>query len=655
MTPPLLPFPSEVVSVDGAFDLGADVTFVLPPEATDQTFFAARQLQSAISTATGLSVPIRKTSVAASRAIYFDVQADASQPESYELEVAPDGISMRGGGEAGLFYAVQTLKQLLKTCGGRIPALRIEDRPALAHRGIMLDVSRGKVPTLHTLQGIVDKMSHYKLNHLQLYIEHPFDFPSHPSIGAGCDPLTAEDMFELDSYCRARHVELVPNLQSFGHQRHLLSLPEYSHLDEVGWRWSLTPARDETYQLLDELYADLLPNFRSAWLNVDCDETSDLATGQSKALASNTGKGRVYLGHILRLRELAAKYGRRIMLWADILQHYPELVPELPDDVLLLDWTYEAADTYASVEHLGTSGREFWVCPGTSTWNTLFPRLDNALANIQGFVRDGLSAGASGMLLTDWGDYGHYMPLSLSWYPYVYGAATAWTGARTTPDEFDAAFAPLFFGSPAADASISAMRRLGRAVAAPSLGLPNRSLSAMALFDDPLVGARTGSVDADALEELKAAAEDAVSAFATLPDSDLRQDYGFMARLTAFAATKALHSRLEDRDARLAELARDRATLAAFRSEFESCWLRHARRSEIHLTLEHFDAADRAYAKAIGWLQENREVGAYQPEAFTPLWEQGFAALRDLADVVGIDNLFENVRAWLVHDSAANV
>ena len=114
-------------------------------------------------------------------------------------------------------------------------------------------------------------------------------------------------------------------------------------------------------------------------------------------------------------------------------------MPELPDDVLLLDWEYEAADRYPTTAVLGRSGRAFWVCPGTSSWNTLFPRLDNALGNIRRFVRDGLDAGATGMLLTDWGDYGHYSPLSLSWYPYLFGAATAWTGAATSPEEFDAA------------------------------------------------------------------------------------------------------------------------------------------------------------------------------------------------------------------------
>jgi hypothetical protein len=427
-----------------AFWLDADVSIVLSARATDETVATARLLQTAIQVATGLLLPIRRTlrPLEESRSIVL-LRADrdgpvpstdlaSMGPEGYALSIGQQRLLVLATAERGLFYGVQTLRQLLRTQGRLLPALSIRDWPVLPNRGVMLDVSRGKVPTLETLFRLVENLAAYKYNHVQLYIEHPFHFPSHPEIGAGSDPLTADDILALDAHCRAHHVELVPNLQSFGHLRRLLSLPRYAHLDEVGWQWSLTPAREETYQLLDELYADFLPNFTSSWLNVDCDETWDLGTGQSRALAERLGKGRLYLQHILRVRDLAAKYGRRIMVWADILLHFPDLVAELPDDIVLLDWWYEAQDHYPSAALLGSLGRTFWVCPGTSSWNTLFPRIENAIGNIRTFVRDGLAAGASGMLLTDWGDYGHYQLLSLSWYPYLFGAAVARHNGRSS-------------------------------------------------------------------------------------------------------------------------------------------------------------------------------------------------------------------------------
>jgi hypothetical protein len=674
----------------GAFTIDAAATIQLGAKADAPALFAGRRLQEAVRDATGLTLALHKGVLPAGRrriSLHLSGSASGHQTgsvaanetgdttESYTLDVRVDRVEITAPGDAGLFYGVQTLRQLLRFYGAQIPALTIQDRPVLAHRGLMLDVSRGKVPTLDTLFALVDGLAAFKYNQLQLYVEHTFAFPSHPAIGAGADPLTADDMLALDAFCRQRHVELVPNLQSFGHQRQALSLPMYSALDEVGWRWSLSPAREETYRLLDDLYGDLLPAFQSSWLNVDCDETWDLATGQSKARAAEIGKGRVYLEHILRLRQLAAKYGRRIMVWADVLHHYPELVAELPEDVLLLDWEYQDAEHYPTTVALGQSGRTFWVCPGTSSWNTLFPRTDNALGNIRTYVRDGLQSGASGMLLTDWGDYGHYLSLTLSWYAYLFGAATAWTGAQTTAEDFDDAFAPVYFQRPEGDPAVSSLRRLGRAVTAPTLGMRNRSLLTLSLFEDPLTGDVSVSADPEVLTEVQSAAHDAIAAWASLPDPALRREYGFAARMVALAASKALYTQsirqllrdlshrssidaLARLDASLVDLRSGQQALAALRMEFEQVWLRQARRSEIQRTLTHFEAADRHYVNAVSWLETQRvhlaeghpvdvDLRTYVAQPFVALWEQGMIELRNLATLVGIEELPEDIRSWL--------
>lgn len=693
--PPLIPHPTSYVLGEGAFPFDAATTIVLGEDASDETVFAARQLATAVRDATGLELALRKEYqplAGVNRVVLLVAGRDGGADrgsvtergaEGYELRVTPERVTVVANTDAGLFYGVQTLRQLLRTQGRRVPALTIDDQPVLPHRGVMLDVSRGKVPTLATLFALVDGLAVYKYNQLQLYTEHTFQFPSHPLIGAGAGSLTADDMLALDRYCRDRHVELVPNLQSFGHLRSMLSLPEYAHLDEVGWRWSVTPAREETYQLFDELYADFLPAFTSRWLNIDCDETWDLGTGQAKALATEIGQGRLYLRHILRLRELAARHGRRIMLWADVLHHHPELVPELPDDVILLDWSYEAADHYPTTTVLGQSGRPFYVCPGTSTWNTLFPRLDNALGNIRDYVRDGIAAGTSGMLLTDWGDLGHYQPLSLSWYPYLWGAEVAWTGGTTEPDDFDQAFAPLFLGRPAGDRALVALRRLGRAVAAPTLGLRNRSNSAYALFDDPLAGKLIGQVDPAALGELRDAALEASEAWTALPDAELRHDYLFTARQIAFAASKVLLGQriretlrtlpedgrvdgagLARLDEAIAALTAVRAALPALVAEFEARWLRHARPSEIHLTLDRYARLGQRCDAALAWLGEqraryaagealDREATSYDPGPYLVLWDDSEAARRRLVELAGIDALPPDSRQFLTEAERA--
>ena len=670
--PPLLPAPIRLAQTPGAFDIDAATSISIGTEARDDTLFAAHLVRAAVRDATGLQPRLRKERAPATGlnriALVLlgrddgsgleSVGQESASAEGYHLAIAPGHVWLVATSEAGLFYAAQTLRQVLRAYGRRLPGLAIDDRPALPNRGLMLDVSRGRVPTLETLCTLADTLAAYKYNQLQLYTEHTFDFPSHPLIGEGAGSLSADDILRLDQYCRARHVELVPNLQSFGHLRTMLSRPEYAHLDEVGWRWSIAPVREETYRLFEQLYADLLPAFTSRRFNIDCDETWDLARGQSRDLAQQLGGSQwVYLRHILRLRELAATHDRRIMMWADIVNEHPDVLPHLPEDVILLDWHYESAEHYPTTEALGRSGREFWVCPGTSSWNTLFPRLDNALGNIRNFTRDGIAHGASGMLLTDWGDYGHYQSLSLSWYPYLFGAATAWTGARTDPGDFDRSFAPLFLGRPAGDASITSLRRLGRAVVGPSLAERNGSNSAYALFEDPLGGKMASSGDPAALVELQDAARAVIAGCAPLADLDLGHDLQFAARQIELAAQKVLlgqRIRQVLQSARSpAELDRVIDALAAMReawpplvAEFEARWLRQARRSQIDLTLDRFARTRQRFDAALEWLREQRDrlargepvdaqLTTYGTGDGLILWEEGRAEHARLQELIG--------------------
>ncbi|HUC42538.1 MAG TPA: glycoside hydrolase family 20 zincin-like fold domain-containing protein, partial [Candidatus Sulfotelmatobacter sp.] len=148
-----------------------------------------------------------------------DVRTGAASglgPEGYRLTAGDARVVIESGGPAGAFYARATLAQLcrLHESAGAIPGLFIEDRPDLAYRGVMLDVSRDRVPTIATLHRLVDELSSWKVNVLQLYTEHTFAYPGHADVWKDASPLTAVEIQDLDAYCRERFVELVPNQNS---------------------------------------------------------------------------------------------------------------------------------------------------------------------------------------------------------------------------------------------------------------------------------------------------------------------------------------------------------------------------------------------------------------------------------------------------------
>lgn len=364
-------------------------------------------------------------------------------PQSYLLEISDEGCRVEGSDRAGLFYGVCTLVQLFRIFSVRpgevlLPGLTIQDRPDFPHRGVMLDVSRDRVPTMRTLYDLVDLLASWKINQLQLYFEHTFAYRGHEVVWRDASPFTGEEILELDRFCRDRHMELVPNQNSFGHMHRWLIHEPYRELAEcpegidhpfsqTKEPYSLCPTDDRSFELLGDLYDQLLPLFSSKQVNVGLDETLDLGQKRSAQRCAEVGAGRLYLDHLLRVHGLVTDRGRTMQFWSDIIVKHPELIAELPREAIALEWGYEADHPFEQRCRLFADAKlRFYVCPGTSSWNTIAGRTENALANLTRAAAYGRAAGAEGMLVTDWGDNGHLQPLPISYPGLMAGAALAW-------------------------------------------------------------------------------------------------------------------------------------------------------------------------------------------------------------------------------------
>jgi hexosaminidase len=365
--------------------------------------------------------------------------AAPAQAQGYALIIGAQGVTIHYRQEAGLRAAVATLRQLLREHGRRLPRLVIRDHPDFARRGVMLDVSRGRVPSLQTLLGLVDHLADFKINEFQLYIEHTFAYRNYEPVWRGWGALTGEEMLQLDARCRALGIDFVPNQNSFGHLRYWLAYPPLANLAEVTepyeceggaylrYPTTLAPNHPGTLPFLRELFDEFLPHFTSPRFNVGCDETWDLGRGQSQKLCAAKGNGRVYLDFLKKIyREVAAR-GRQMMFWGDIILDEPELMKELPKDIIALNWGYEAGHPFDREARLFAKSRiPFYVSPGTSAWMSLIGRHDNGFANLREAADAGRKHGAMGYLNTDWGDGGHPQPLAVSYMPYLLGAALSW-------------------------------------------------------------------------------------------------------------------------------------------------------------------------------------------------------------------------------------
>jgi hexosaminidase len=409
--------------------------------------------------------------------------------EGYALIIDARGVAIHYRQEGGLRAAVATLRQLLREHGRRLPRLVIRDYPDFARRGVMLDVSRGRVPNLQTLLELADHLADFKINEFQLYIEHTFAYRNYEPVWRGWGPLTGEEILRLDARCRELGIDLVPNQNSFGHLRRWLEYPPLKKLAEVTepyeceggayarYPTTLAPNHPGTLPFLRGLFDEFLPHFTSPRFNVGCDETWDLGRGQSERLCAAKGNGRVYVDFLKKIHREVAARGRQMMFWGDIILREPELIKELPKDVIALNWGYEPKHPFDREAGLFAKSRlPFYVCPGTSAWMSLIGRHDNGFANLRQAAKAGRQHGAIGYLNTDWGDGGHPQPLAVSYMPYLLGAALSWCGQSADEKLLVPVLSRDLFHDPT--------QRLAKAALA--LGLAHRHLNYYTRLGTPL-------------------------------------------------------------------------------------------------------------------------------------------------------------------------
>ncbi len=422
--------------------------------------------------------------------IYRDNKTNNS--EAYRIVIASGGIEIYAGADAGAYYGLQTLRDMVAIYGTKLPACRIKDEPDFKRRGIYHDCSRGKVPKLETLKELVTRLAHWKINELQLYIENVFTFKQHPEIGKGFSPFTPEEILSLQDHCRSHHVRLVGSLASFGHLEKILALPRYRHLGEMpGFRGlpggtTLCPSDPGSIKFIEELYSEFVPLFEAEDFNVCCDETWELGRGRSKKRAERIGSGRVYLDFLMKIYRLCQKYGKRMNAWADIILKHPELIPELPGDIVLLNWEYEQDGiNITRTQEITEAGVGLMVCPGTSGWLTHGSRMVNSMANVSNFAAQGRRHNAQGLLNTDWGDQGHRNFLGVSLHSFAHGAANAWHGKAVDNANFTKNFCYHVFGQ-RTDQMAKALQMLGSTYITCGKASRNESLLYHALVE-PLV------------------------------------------------------------------------------------------------------------------------------------------------------------------------
>ena len=334
----LIPKPVSIVSSGGIFEL-TDLSAIYVSGETEQLKNIGQFLADKLKPATGFTMEVKSTSeIPSSGNIYLKLSdQDASLgDEGYELNITANLITITANQTAGLFYGIQTLRQLLPSKiemnsvqegPWKIATGTIRDYPDYGYRGVMLDVAR-HFYTVDEVKTLLDQMAYYKMNRFHFHLSDDqgwrIEIKSWPNltahggsteVGGGEGGFyTQEQYSELVKYAQDRFITVIPEIDMPGHTNAALaSYPElncngkatelYTGTD-VGFS-TLCTNKEITYKFIDDVVRELAAITPGEYLHIGGDES------HSTALED-------YIPFVNRVQEIVIANGKKVLGWDEI-------------------------------------------------------------------------------------------------------------------------------------------------------------------------------------------------------------------------------------------------------------------------------------------------------------------------------------------------
>lgn len=386
--------------------------------------------------------------------------------EGYRMEIT-DVIDIKAKDEAGLFYALATLEQLLVDAfdqGVALPACVIEDYPAMTYRGVHIDVKH-HMEKAEYLYSIIDQLAAMKVNQVLIEFEDKLGYETRPTVGAR-DALSVEQWKQWSEYAHERHIEVSPLVQGLGHVNFILKHDEFKHLrDDPESDWAINPLMDETYELQFDLYDDAIkatPYGQYIHIGGDEVETTGgtLGEGQSplelqliwmaKVCKYVEDQGRTPMVWDDQFFKLTGVYESMFdsemdqatvdSIWTVNAPNLDKFIELFPKNCLYLRWNYDNPECLGNQKAIDWFKEKGLQCLGTTAAQTrwlLMPQEQGKIPTIEAFAEVAIDKGLEGLLCTLWDDDSPHF--ETYWRGLYCFSEYAWSGVkRELPELFSA-------------------------------------------------------------------------------------------------------------------------------------------------------------------------------------------------------------------------
>lgn len=366
--------------------------------------------------------------------------------EGYRLHIEKERVTIESYHPQGLFYGANTLAQIIaQSKNKKLACTEIVDWANFAYRGISDDISRGQIHTFQQYKKLIRELARYKQNTLMMYIEDAVELFNFSEITQNRPHLTQKEVKDLVGYAEKYYVDIIPIVETLGHQENILNIKAFHKLGEFSGAMSFCVTEPLVYVHLDKVLKEIAQIFKSPYLHIGGDESFDVGMGRSKELAKKMGLPALHLKHYKQVAEICRKYNKKPIIYSDMLLKYPEIFPKIDNDFTIVDWQYAISNNYPSTQKIQQTNLPYWVSPTVFNFNHLFPQNNNAIANIKLLAMAGKANGAKGLITSNWGDLGNESPKDLLTFLYAFNGACAWNIDAANAEEMQQVFFKLLF------------------------------------------------------------------------------------------------------------------------------------------------------------------------------------------------------------------
>jgi len=559
----LLPAPQEVRYGAGRLPVrGLVIRIEGPSSPSTEDLFAARVLASWLTEACGSPVRVAENPAetpSSAPAVVLrrsgdvaalpvpDETAGPESRESYEVRVTTQGATATARSSAGLYYAAQTLRQMVEGRGdaASLPEAEVRDWPAFAYRGYMMDFSHAQLPTPDEVRSQLDFLARFKTNQYLFYTEASVELEGYPTLMAEARYSQA-DVRAIIDYARERHIDVIPNLELYGHLHDLFRMERFADLAVIPHGGEFKGEDPRIGPLLEDWIGQMARLFPSPFFHMGFDETWLI---KSEAAKIGLDPADLYLKRLKQVAGIIARHGKRPLAYADMMEKFPKIIGQLPPGLTAFVWHYFPLEESLYDRILAPFVRSrvpVSLLSAVINWSWLVTDYNRSFRNLDLLAAAGRKHGALGLYQSGWTD--DTQTLTRPGRPALaYASVAGWQSKPVDREGFFGAYAARLYPPGIAAEAAGAFDALARAET--SLQDATSSETIAVFFADPFAAAVLAKSDAkrQALRDTRLACDEALAhilkAGAAGVDPATFQSLEACARMIDFAALKHIYAR----------------------------------------------------------------------------------------------------------------